>query len=73
MARLATEVDVDNINLINTFISEKNTLLSEKRNALLDQINWNRTRIEKVVKALNVLLTGSREGPRIGWIRPRNS
>jgi hypothetical protein len=54
MLHLSTETNSDNIKLITNYIAEKNSTLTEKRNALLNELATTRNKIEKNVKNLNV-------------------
>lgn len=54
MQHLATETDSDAIKLITSFIAEKNSTLSDKKTAILENIAETRRKIEKSIKNLNV-------------------
>ena len=54
MERLNIETDSDNINMITSFLSDKNSLLLEKRTALLDRLQSVRDKIVKNVHGMNV-------------------
>lgn len=54
MHHLATETDSDSIKLITSFISEKNSTLSDKKTVILENIAETRRKVEKSIKNLNV-------------------
>lgn len=54
MHHLATETDSDSIKLITSFISEKNSTLSDKKSVILENIAETRRKVEKSIKNLNV-------------------
>lgn len=51
---LQTETDSDNIKLITTYLNEKNQLLIDKRNMLLEHLQNLRGKVGKNVHGLNV-------------------
>ena len=58
MTRLLAETDSDNIKLINSYICEKNALLTEKKQALIEHIETTRKKIQKDLHSLNVIVDG---------------
>lgn len=65
MHHLATETDSDSIKLITSFITEKNSALSDKKTAILNDIAETRRKVEKSIKNLNVKMSVVRAESRI--------
>lgn len=71
MDHLSIETDPANIEMINSYLSDKNQMLIEKKTAIIDQLESLRNKLQKAVHGMNVPIRGSREGSRTVSIKQR--